>query len=59
MDDVILDVADAARLLQVCPATLYRLTRSEKLPHVKLGRLLRFSKRSLLLWIEKKTTGIP
>jgi excisionase family DNA binding protein len=40
----LLDANEAARLLKVPRSTLYELVRSRNLPHVKVGRALRFTR---------------
>jgi excisionase family DNA binding protein len=44
MPEPLLDANEAARLLKVPRSTLYELVRSRGLPHVKVGRALRFTR---------------
>ena len=53
----LLDANEAARLLHVPRSTLYELVRSRGLPHVRIGRALRFTRRDLGLWIAENTYG--
>lgn len=53
----LLDANEAARLLHVPRSTLYELVRSRGLPHIRLGRALRFTRRDLALWITENTYG--
>jgi excisionase family DNA binding protein len=53
----LLNANDAARLLKVPRSTLYELVRSRGLPHVRIGRTLRFTRRDLGLWITDNTCG--
>ena len=58
--DELLTVEDVAALLKVSPSWVYEHTRSrgtprsERLPHVKIGKYLRFEARALRAFIEKK-----
>ena len=47
----LLDANDAARLLKVPRSTLYELVRSRGLPHIRVGRALRFTKANLNEWV--------
>ncbi len=47
----ILDVAGAAELLGVSPATVYKLARAGKLPATKVGREWRFARARLIDWV--------
>lgn len=47
----LLNAEEAARLLKVPLSTLYELVRSRGLPHVRLGRTLRFTRADLGAWI--------
>ena len=49
----LLDANEAARLLHVPRSTLYELVRSGGLPHVRIGRSLRFTKDGLGIWVAK------
>jgi len=53
----LLDANEAARLLHVPRSTLYGLVRSRGLPHVRVGRALRFTRHDLGLWIAENTYG--
>jgi hypothetical protein len=58
--DELLTVDDVATLLKVTPSWVYEHTRgrgtpkSDRLPHVKLGKYLRFEARALRAFVEKK-----
>lgn len=51
----LLDANEAARLLRVPRSTLYELVRSRGLPHVRVGRTLRFTREDLGQWVAKNT----
>jgi excisionase family DNA binding protein len=53
----LLDANEAARLLKVPRSTLYELVRSRGLPHVKVGRALRFTRADLATWIADNSYG--
>jgi len=53
----LLDASDAARLLKVPRSTLYELVRSRGLPHIRVGRALRFTRSGLGHWIDENTHG--
>jgi predicted DNA-binding transcriptional regulator AlpA len=53
----LLDVHDAARMLNVTPSWVYEHTRpdcQDALPAIKLGKYVRFDRRDLLEYIERK-----
>ena len=50
--DRLLDVNEAAALLQVKPGTLYSWVSQDKVPHRKVGALVRFHRGELLAWTE-------
>jgi len=41
-------------LLQVRSSTLYKWTHQEFVPHIKLGRFLRFRESEILEWLEQR-----
>jgi excisionase family DNA binding protein len=47
LTEPLLDTNEAAQLLKVPRSTLYELVRSRGLPHVKVGRGLRFTRADL------------
>jgi excisionase family DNA binding protein len=53
----LLDAIEAAQLLKVPRSTLYELVRSRSLPHVKVGRGLRFTRADLAIWIADNSYG--
>lgn len=48
----VLDVNTVAKILSVTPATVRRLTREDKLPYIKVGRLTRIPKNRLIAYLE-------
>jgi len=51
----LLNADEAAQLLHVPRSTLYELTRSRHLPHVRVGRSLRFTRAGLEDWVRHNT----
>lgn len=49
----LLNANEAARLLRVPRSTLYELVRSRGLPHIRVGRSLRFTRVDLARWISR------
>ena len=52
--DRLLDSAEAAILLNVSKRLVEDLARREELPHVPIGRFVRFRRETLLHWIEER-----
>jgi excisionase family DNA binding protein len=58
--DKLLDVKEAASLLQVKPGTLYAWVERDKIPHRKVGSLVRFHRAELMAWtVEQTAQGKP
>jgi predicted DNA-binding transcriptional regulator AlpA len=62
--DEILTPFQVAERLQVKPSWVYEQTReraavrnADPLPHIKLGRYLRFDWKDVLAWLERRKTG--
>ena len=62
--DEILTPSQVAERLQVKPSWVYEQTREravvrnpDPLPHIKLGRYLRFDWKDVLAWLERRKTG--
>ena len=54
MDENLLKPAEVAELLQVQKSTVYKWAHYDYIPHVKLGRALRFRKKVIDRWVKKK-----
>jgi len=52
--DTFLDVQQLSKLLSVRPMTLYGWVHDGLIPHVKLGRLVRFSQNDIQEWLNKR-----
>jgi excisionase family DNA binding protein len=55
LTEPLLNADEAAQLLHVPRSTLYELVRSRHLPHVRVGRSLRFTRDHLARWINENT----
>lgn len=53
-----LTIQEAAELLRVKVGWIYERTRTNSIPHVKLGKYLRFDRDELIAWVgEFKRSG--
>jgi excisionase family DNA binding protein len=52
-EDDILTLKEASTFLKVTTRMLYDLVQRRRIPFFKVGRLLRFSKKSLLEWMQR------
>jgi excisionase family DNA binding protein len=55
LTEPLLNADEAAQLLHVPRSTLYELVRSRHLPHVRVGRGLRFTRSDLEEWVGSHT----
>lgn len=55
LEEPLLNADEAAALLHVPRSTLYELVRSRHLPHVRVGRSLRFTRAGLSRWVKDNT----
>lgn len=55
LTEPLLNADEAAKLLHVPRSTLYELVRSRHLPHIRVGRGLRFTRADLASWISDNT----
>lgn len=55
LTEPLLNADEAAQLLHVPRSTLYELVRSRHLPHVRVGRGLRFTRAGLARWVNENT----
>lgn len=55
-DKMLYSVGDAARVLGVSRATVYRLGRDAVIPTVRIGRAIRFSRWALEEFVERLET---
>lgn len=57
LSEPLLDAAAAAHLLGVRPSWIYEAVRDGRLPHVKVGRHIRFLRSDLEEWVLSRRTG--
>jgi excisionase family DNA binding protein len=57
-DDVVLVASEVAELLRMTPAWVYAETRANRLPHVRLGRYVRYRRATILAWLEAEEARI-
>ena len=57
MTGPLLDAKGAAELLNVPPSWILAEARANRLPHLKLGRYVRFSEAELLEWCRARYRG--
>ena len=53
MDERLLTVADVAQRLHVSMRTIRRLMATEKMPHYRIGRCVRFSANEVREWLSQ------
>ena len=51
----LLTAEEMAEVLQVKLSTIYKWTHEGFVPHVKLGKLVRFRESEVLAWLEKRS----
>jgi excisionase family DNA binding protein len=57
MEKRLLSVAETAELLGISQSFLYKLAESESIPHIRLGRAIRFDIRRIDVWLEGIKSG--
>jgi len=50
--------ADAAKLLAISERTLWRMTNQRLVPHVRLGRSVRYDPAKLREWIDQQAIAV-
>lgn len=50
---------DACEITGLSRAAIYKLTSEKRLPHMKFGQRLVFSRRQLAAWVEERTVAPP
>lgn len=51
----VLDIDEAAELLRISRDTLYNEVAGNRVPHRRLGKLIRFSRAALIRWLDAPT----
>lgn len=57
LSEPLLDATAAADLLAVRPSWIYEAVRAGRLPHVKIGRHIRFLRSDLESWVATRRVG--
>jgi len=57
-NDRLLNMDEAASLLNIKKSTVYSLVMRREIPVVKIGRLSRFRRQDLDRWIESRLRGV-
>jgi excisionase family DNA binding protein len=57
VSDRLLDAAEVAALLSVPTGWVREHSRSGAIPHVQLGRYVRYSRADVLAWVESQKAG--
>lgn len=52
--DQLMDITTLSKLLSVKPMTIYSWIHEGIIPHIKLGRLVRFDEKEVRVWLDKK-----
>ncbi len=55
--DEMLTVQDLADYLRVKPIWVYQKTRKGEIPHLKIGKMLRFRRSTIEEWLKGKEVG--
>jgi excisionase family DNA binding protein len=55
----LLEAEDVANYLGMRTDWVYREVRAGRLPHIRLGRAVRFRRESIELWLETRERGAP
>ena len=55
-DDMLLNVEETSKLLNIPVSYVYDLARTHKLPKVKIGKYLRFSRMEVLAWARQQVS---
>ncbi len=53
-ETLLLTVQEAAELLRISPNTCYELIRQVRIPHIRLGRVIRIPRHGLETWIHEE-----
>ena len=53
----LMDANETCKLLNMKRRTLYKLVREQRIPVIIIGKMRRFSKPDVLLWLSEKKVG--
>jgi excisionase family DNA binding protein len=57
MEKRLLSIAEAAQLLGMSQSFLYKLAESKSIPHLRLGRAVRFDVAQIDAWLRRHSVG--
>ena len=57
IEDEILDIKGASAFLKTSEGRIYYEVFKKRIPHMKFGKSLRFSKKALMTWLKSKEIG--
>lgn len=55
----LMNIAELSGMLGVCVNTIYSWISQKKIPHVKLGHLVRFDREQIHHWLQSKRIEAP
>jgi excisionase family DNA binding protein len=55
--DRLITADEVAAILNVSKAWVYEQTRRQRMPHVRLGRFVRYRRSTLYAWLEQQESG--
>lgn len=58
LDKKLLDIESVASLMGISINTIYSWVNQRKIPHIKVGRLLRFRPETIQKWIEEREIAV-
>ena len=53
-----LTAKELAALLSVSPISIYKLARTKRIPHVRIGTCVRFCGKSVATWLRRQQVGV-
>jgi len=56
---LLLDAQETARALHISPRLLWRLSKDNQIPHVRIGRRVLYDPKDLDVWIAAHKSGPP
>jgi excisionase family DNA binding protein len=57
MDDQILTLQEVSKYLKLHKATVYKMAQAGKIPALKVGKVWRFKRTKLEVWLERQEDG--
>lgn len=55
---LLLTELQAAKVLSVCPRTLWTLRTEGRIPHIRIGRAVRYARGDLVAWIQNSRSAV-